>query len=385
MLAILCLYVFCMFLIYQSLPPNFSLIIEDLSISYAQAGLAMSAFNFPAILLMIPLTMYALRLNVRKLGMGSLTLILIGSVVVFLSRTYTVLLLGRLLIGLGFVAVPVVGLQGVSRWFKRQEMGLAMGIYSTFMILPVVISFVGFGNLGAALGWRTTIAVTILVSLIGLVVFSIFYRLPADNLEKMGRSQPVKLSAIFRMGWPIWILGLVWGLIGFAMTAIISFLPDFIYGQGFELGLAGAVTGIIMGVHVLFTAPAGYLIDRIKYKEISLVLGALVTGAVVFFLPGGISHIFLLVVVIGIGSTFFAPAVLAMTPMLVRYEVAALAFGIISMTNTLGAFGGPYVAGWIRDISGSYQYSFWFQVFIFFLVAVLSAVIWIQAKRSPRA
>jgi cyanate permease len=286
---------------------------------------------------------------------------------------------------MGFVAVPIIGLQGVSRWFQNHELGLAMGIYSTFMILAPVVTFSSFGNIASAIGWRATIGCTVIVTVVALIIFALFYRIPADNLEKAGRSQPVKFSVIFKMGWPIWILGLIWGLIAFALTSVIAFLPDFMYQQGFKLGIAGSITSLIMLVHVFFSPAAGYFLDRVRYKEMLLVLGALITGVAVFLLPAGMDSIILLVLVIGIGSTFFAPAAFAMTPLLVRYEMVALAFGIISTVNTLGAFGGPYVTGWIRDVSGSYQYSYWFQAFIFCLILVLSSVIWILAKRSPRA
>lgn len=183
MLAILRMYAFSIYFVYQSLPPSFSLIIEELEISYAQAGLTMSMFSLPAILLTIPVSLLSFRFSIKQLGLASLSLILLGSIAVMLACSFTVLRVGRLLIGLGAVAIPVIGLHGAARWFRNRQLGLAMGIHSTFMILAPAVSYGSFGNIGATLGWRATILITIVVTMIALIVFAIYYHY--NGLKKL--------------------------------------------------------------------------------------------------------------------------------------------------------------------------------------------------------
>ncbi|HJX03739.1 MAG TPA: MFS transporter, partial [Dehalococcoidia bacterium] len=384
-LAILCLYVFSVTLAFQALPPVSSLIIEELALSHAQLGLFMSIYSMPAIFLSIPLSFLSLRFGPKKLGLVSLSLMVAGSITIILARAFPVLLLGRTLIGIGAVAAPIIGLQGVAVWFRHRRLGLAMSIYSTCMLLAFFLSLVSFGTAGLTWGWRATILITMIIIIITLMLFVLYFRLPAESSPAGAARAPLVFRSIFRAGRWIWVMGMIWALVSSGIFSVVAFLPDYIYSSGYTLGIAGAITSIILGVHVILGPFAGFLLDRLKYKHILLIIGIAGTGIATFFLASFIQYVILWVILLGIFATAFSPAMGSIVPSLVSYEMLALAFGITNTVNNVGMFAGPYLAGLVRDLSGSYQYSYWFLALFFAAALVLTVAMLMMQIRRDRA
>ncbi len=112
MLAVICLYVFSNFITFQAFPPILSLIMRDLGISHAEAGLAVAIFSLPGVLLVIPLSFYSGRIGMKRLGIISMALLAAGSIVVATANSLALILVGRVISGIGAVALPFVGLEG---------------------------------------------------------------------------------------------------------------------------------------------------------------------------------------------------------------------------------------------------------------------------------
>jgi DHA1 family inner membrane transport protein len=384
-LAILCLFSFSITLAFQALPPVSSLIIAELSLSHAQMGLFMSIYSVPAILLSIPLSLMSLRYGPKKLGLAALLLIVAGSIIIMLSRPFSLLLMGRIIIGIGAAAAPIIGLQGVAVWFRHRRLGLAMSLYSTSMLLAYFLSLVSFGSAGLTWGWRATIVITMLVIMVTLFMFLIFFRLPASERLAATVAERLSFHSIFRMGRWIWVMGLMWALISAGINSVISFLPDYIFSSGYELGIAGALTSIILGIHVILGPFSGFLLDRIRYKHILLIVGIVGTGIATFFLASYIQYLVVWVIILGICATIFAPSMASIVPSLVSYEMLALAYGVTNTVNNIGMSAGPYLAGLVRDLSGSYQYSYWFLALFFAAALVLTVAMLIMQVRRDRA
>jgi MFS family permease len=162
----------------------------------------------------------------------------------------------------------------------------------------------------------------------------------------------------------------VWGFNSICNNVIGTFTPDFLYQNGFDLRVAGTITSIILICGLFIGLLAGYFSDRSRYKEAFIIAGGLVGGIVMFLLPGDVDRVVLYMVLIGIFTAPVAPVTFAMAATLVKHEVMPLAYGAVAACSYAGTFIGPYISGIIRDLSGSYQYSYWF-VSLFFLFSVL--------------
>ena len=154
-LSYLCMLVFALTL--QSLPPVLTLIIKDLRLHYAEAGLLMSLFALPAMLLSIPAGLLADRFGPFRIGILSLVLAVIGMSVIVVSGTLLYISSGRVIAGIGAVIISIVSAQTLSQWFRGREAGTAMGIWNTAMPVGTIVCFASFGKLGECFGWRMPI------------------------------------------------------------------------------------------------------------------------------------------------------------------------------------------------------------------------------------
>jgi MFS family permease len=370
MLVVICFYGLATAMAFQSIPPILSLIIEDLGISHAEAGLVMSIFTIPGILLTIPAGLFSNRFGMKQLGIITSIIVIAGSALVIFSTNFFMLLAGRILIGIGGVTIPIVGMQGVARLFIGKRLGLAMGIYGATMSLGTVIPQISFGAAGLLWGWRSAILIIIIMCAITLAAFVFLFKIPEDKAT--GPGNPNSVFSIFKMGRNIWLLAATWGLFGTANVSLMTFLPDFMYQSNIDLRVAGLFTSAVMIVGVIMSPVSGHLLDKSKYKSLFIIISGVITAALICALPANVPIVLLFTILIGVFTTAIGPAVFALTPALVSGTMIALAYGIVFTTNNIGMFIGPSIAGWFRDISGTYTLSFWFIGALYFVMSMLA-------------
>jgi len=139
LMVYICMLVFAFTL--QSIPPILTLIIEELKLTHAEAGLLMSLFTFPSIFLAILAGMLSDRLGSFKVGLISLMLVIIGTLFFALSRNFPYAGFGRIVAGTGAVTISIVAAKILSQWFQGREVGTAMGVYNTAMPVGTIILF----------------------------------------------------------------------------------------------------------------------------------------------------------------------------------------------------------------------------------------------------
>jgi len=83
-------------LVFQSIPPILTLIIFDLNITRSQAGLLMSLFALPGILLAILSGMISDRFGIKKVGVVSLILMIVGTSFASLGDGFLLIALAEL-------------------------------------------------------------------------------------------------------------------------------------------------------------------------------------------------------------------------------------------------------------------------------------------------
>jgi predicted MFS family arabinose efflux permease len=386
MLAIICLYVFANFIVFQSFPPILSLLMKDLGLSHTDAGLLAAVFSLPGVFLVIPLSFYSARIGIKRLGIISLLCLIAGSLLIATANTFGMLLLGRIVAGLGAVALPFVGTEAVAQWFAGNRMGFAMGIYTTCMLGAVIVTLSSFGTVGLGFGWQAAVWITIAVCSVALVLYAAFFKTPRLNHEQPGEPVSQQVKQVFKIGWPVWILGICWGLFNVAMVSVTTFSPDFMYQNGFNLGTAGFFTSVILIVTVILSPFLGHILDKIRYKEILNLVGGAISIVLSFFLPENVGIILVFIIGLGITTTPFAPVTYATVPLLVKPQTIGKAFAIVTTLGNVAFFLGPYLTGFIRDATGSYQYSYWVIAFFYLLVTLLTGVsLLMQVRKNKEA
>jgi len=367
----------------QSLPPVLTLIIKEFNLSHAQAGALMSLFTFPSIFLAVLAGSLSDRWGSFKVGIISLILTLIGTLILSMSRTFSVAGLGRFVAGIGAVTLCIVAARTLSLWFRGYELGSAMGIYNTAMPVGSIICFTTFGRWGETAGWRTPIFFTLFVCVLGLAVFLFLYKPDPNPPQKTAQDKEVKqsvFSSLAKIGILIWLTGLCWLWFNAAAISFSTFAPDFFVSRGKNIEYAGFLTSLLMWGSLVLSPVIGRVIDKLENNEIFVGAGGLILALALYFISGTSRFLFPMVLM-AIAVALVPTPVFSYLSKTLPSKDLGLGFGILNMSSGLGMVFGPYLSGLIRDETGSYEIPFIFLSALSLLVTVTAVILRVRMKR----
>ncbi len=366
---------------FQSLPPILTLISEELRLTHAEAGLLMSLFSLPTIFLAISIGSLSDRRGPYKIGLVSLILMVVGALIFAVSHTLVYAGLGRVIAGVGAATISIVTAQILALWFREREAGVAMGIFHTAMPVGTIISFTTFGGLGEGLGWRMPIFVTAMISGIGLAAFLLLYK-PAPNppqepiLEKEGL-----FSSLLKVEVLAWLVGFCWMWFNAAVISFSTFAPDFFISKGYSISFAGFLTSLLMWGSLGLSPIIGRLVDKVGNNDLFIGAGGIVLATAIYLVSQSTDFL-LSMVVMAVAVAFIPTPVFSLQSKILKTENLGLGFGILSTVSSLGTFFGPYIAGLVRDKTGSYEMSFIFLSTLAVLVTVTAIALRVKIKRA---
>ena len=367
----------------QSVPPILPLIIEAQRLTHAEAGLLMSLFSVPGILLGILAGSLSDRLGAFKIGVFSFILVIIGGLTFATSNVFLLAGLGRIIAGIGAITLVIISLQTLSRWFTGREIGTVMGIFNTSYPVSIILPLLTFGILGENFGWRMPILITIVTCTLGLIAFLILYKPPPNLPQEIAFEKEegrINLpSNLFTIGLPIWLVGVCWMLFNASLISFLTFAPDFLVSMGHSISYAGFLTSLIMWGTLPMSLIIGRMVDRIGNNELFIAIAGILFAGSIYFVSRSTEFLFPMICVTFAAAIAPVP-IMAFPSKLVKPKDLGLGFGIITALNSTGMVFGPYIAGLIRDITGSYEMSLTFMSMMAMLLTIFALLLRAKMK-----
>jgi MFS family permease len=271
----------------------------------------------------------------------------------------------------------------LSNWFVRNRgtmvgiafSGMGIGIFAVGPFAQYLIS---------TFGWQTSYLLLGLMALIVLVPLNCILRNRPDECEEKPQSDrpesgimadgKVERTHEEGEGRKDWTLGISMKTLSFwAFFSAFLFLPlgafpvmihqvAYLIDQGYSKIMAAFVFGAVgllsSGGKVLF----GALSDRIgRVKTVTWTFACSILGIfVLLFLPSLKSAFWIYVYAVLFGISFGArgPILIAMTSDLYRGRHYGSIFGFINFGNGIGGALGPWLGGYLHDLTGSYTITF---------------------------
>ena len=374
-------------LTFQVIPPLLGLIITDLNISHTQAGALMSIYALPGIIISIPGGILTDLHGPKKVGLAALAVAAAGALLVGSGVNFTLLALGRFVAGIGALTLTIAAPQTISRWFSGKDLGVAMGIFNTAMPVGSIIALNTFGLIALSFTWRVPVYFTAFYSLIILFVFYFKHPgLPAGEASSAGPAPNFKeaLSAVFKTGWPVWLVSMVWMLFNAATISYVTFAGDHFISLGYSVARAGFLASLFMFGSFLFSPLVGLITDRLGGEELFIVTGCTVlAGLFLLVYNPAINHL-LLCAVIGFFGAFVPAPVFALIPKYLSSHQLGLGYGILSALLNLGMLVGPLVTGFLYDQTENYFYGFILMAAFLLLTALLGLVLLLKGRLKKR-
>jgi len=344
----------------------------------------MSLFALPSVFLAILAGSLSDRWGPFRVGVISLVFVITGTLVFIAGESFLFAGVGRIVAGVGAAAIAIVSAQIISQWFRERELGAAMGIFNTAMPVGTIVCFTTFGRLGESLGWRMPMFVTLMIGVLGLIVFVIFYRGSPQQAHTTayGKQEKATLfSSLAKVGILLWLAGLCWMWFNASIISFSTFAPDFFISKGYTIGFAGLLTSLLMWGSLGLSPVIGRSLDKIGNNDVFIAVGGVMIAIAILLITRGVNFLFAMVIM-AVAVSFIPAPLYALLPKISKSENLGLAFGILSMFASMGMLFGPYATGLIRQGTGSYQLGF---VFLSILALLVTSTALLSRSRMLRA
>ena len=352
--------------------PLLPLAIEDYDIGRWEAGLLISMPMLMGAVMGIPGGMLVSRIGIKTALMIAWVCVGLLSLSA-IAPNFQVLLLLRLFYGIGLALMFAANGPLVMQWFRRQQV-LAINAGNTAILsLGVAASVAAAVPMAEFLGWKTVLSIYGAAGLLGAIAWTLA---PEPWSRRAGRRAGISFRDVGGVLRGRIIVLLLVGDVGAIAqyTALTGWLPTFFNEiRNISLEEAGFLTSILPFIGVFAVFVGGALPLRFSFRAILVFSGVLVTvGGFGSFLSPGIIAIYAFVVVLGVGSWIYVPALLTIPMRLpgATPEQVAVVWGSIMTFAGLGMFIWPILVGALRDMTGSF-----FPGFIFCAVGSSSLLI----------
>ncbi len=372
---------------YDCIGPLAPILKRELALSSKQIGWLYSVYSIPVIALVVAGGLLADRLGVRRAGILFTALFFAGTVLTALGE-FWLMVVGRLLFGIGAECLYVVMNKIVAKWFRDKTLALAFGLNLFLCRAGTYLAFFGLPWMVEALSsWQLTLWVVVAICGVSLLAIAI-YALVDRHGERRGltaieeRGELFRLRDALRLPRAFWVISMLCVLYYSAIFPFTAFATDFFqerYGLLHEP--ASRLTGVVILISMCTTWLFGALVDRIGRRATLMIVGSLLMIPCHVVMGYTEVHPWVPMVVLGVSFSLVPAAMWPALPLMVRSEQLGTAYGVISMVQNVGLFAFPLAAGAIRDFTGSYN-----EVMILFLglsIAGLGFAFWL--KRVERS
>jgi len=282
-----------------------------------------------------------------------------------LARTFALLVLARVGVGIGEASTGPAAHSMISDYFPPERRATAIAVYTMGGHFGVLIGMVAAGWLNDSFGWRTTLILVGLPGLLVALIVGLTVREPVrgeSEARSSDESQPPLMD----------VIRYLWGkktflhLSAAAPLLVSSFYCLNIWGPAFLIRVHGLTTsevgirlGPIMGFGgILGTLAGGYLCDRLGRRDLRNYLRipgaaalAMIPFLVLFLLwPEPNTALLFLIPMVVLAATFIAP-IYAVSVGLARLRMRAMSSAMIHLiTSMVGAGVAPQIVGISNDL-----------------------------------
>ena len=348
------------------MPPLFPAISTNLGIPLSATSFAaMTSFGIGISVMAIPFAILSPWISWKSAGLTCLGTILLGALITAAFPTFSGIFLGRFIAGLGFGMAFVWPVSAFSVWFRKDEMGLATGIWSATLPLSGLFVFILAPVLITSYGWASVLWFSVLFAAVSLVLWAVLARPPADTAVRTtgGRFSDEHAICLSHdcfvpafLDRDVWLVAVAWFALNYYLLGVTSLAPSyFTTVLGFSLFTA-SVLAILPVSMIIWAAPvAGIASDRFRTRK-TFILASMGAGLLLcpalFFLGPGLLSWTLFLVVLGIVWGMTPAMVFAAPREIVGPEHAGPASGILNLMVGLAALLAPWITGILVPVLG---------------------------------
>lgn len=342
---------------FLALPSMFLFLKEDFGVSYAELGLAMTAYSVLGGLAQSPVGFMVDHFGPRRVLLIGLCLNAVAMTLIGFADAYWILLVLSLFAGLGNSVFHPADYSILAGSISEGRLGRAFSIHTFSGFLGGACAPLTMLAIAEVSNWRTAFIVT---GLVGVAVWALMLLRSGmfvgesastpktetgNNTEKRGLSLILSAPILLFLGFFITYGMASGGLVAFTASSLIN-----LHGVGVDVAntaLTGHLFGIVGGILI-----AGLIVDRFRRHGVTAA-GAMILAATFVLVPliAGLHAVALIVVmtVVGIGLGLVLPPRDLMVREMTPPGQTGKVFGFVFVGFAVGSGLTPLLFGWLLD------------------------------------
>ena len=366
------------------IPSMIPIFVDELQISYAQAGLFMTAYTVVRCLASLPAGSVTDRLGAAPVI--SICLLCVGLLGILgtVGNNYHVLLALRVLVSIGISIIFIAAVDSIPKYMPADQVGKGIGYINGSLNVGIALAMFMTPILADALGWRWTARIYSLAFVL-LFIFSIpLLRNPPRTAgpDKAGSDKgSITIGALLRNPC-VMLLAFSACILFVELYGVLTWVPVFLdevyrYSPA-EIGAGATMFGIAAIPASIIT---GFLCTNLRRIVWLCISGGILaaTGILVLLIASSMP-LWLTVAVITMitwGHSQVIVTIMSIAAMIVPSHSSGKALGVIFTFGYAGSILGSYSGGYLLEKTGHYDMSF----IIFSASAIISIVAMLAVGR----
>ena len=349
---------FCVGLSFFSVAPIMPLILEEYTINRGTGSLLTSLVILVQAMFSLVGGLLAGLLRPRKI-------ILIGCILIstpvltFALGDFWLLLLSRVLMGLGFGILGPATIPILMQYFRPKELPLVNSLLLSISVLGITISSLSVAKISDSIGWEQALSVFGGAALVSTILWLFFGHVKDIQNKEIETNKKIRQAInVIRKKETLILSSADGGAFG-QYVALVAWLPTFYFEfHGLSLISSGVLVSLLPLLGCLSGLSAGIL--SIKYrarKPFLIASGIMVSlGGLGSFLMAGTPLVYPSLILLGAGSWLYVPFLLTIPMELPGNDPAraAMMTGVIFAIGGLVGFSTPLIVGAMTDATGTY-------------------------------
>ncbi len=350
---------------YDSIAAISQLLIDQAGYTREQVGLMDSLYSWPNVLGTVLIAGILIdRFGTRIMSFILSGIVVLGTIIVAIAPSFTVLLIGRAVLGTGAEAMIVCQSVILAKWFKGRELALAFGLALTFMRLGSFASLNletwvanNYGGISAAFWFASIMCVFSLV----FVIYYVVMEKTAEGKVKLAvapAGDKITLADIKKFDSRFWYIVILCTAFYGAIFPFRSLAQDFFFDKwAIEPETGARIVSILVFFSMILAPIIGRTVDKIGKRGTLLLLGTFL------MIPAHLSmgiwnlHPVFPMIILGFSFSLVSAVLWPAVPLIIEEKAVGTAFGLIFMIQNMGLALFPWLNGALRDATESYASS----------------------------
>lgn len=344
-------------------PPLMPLLMQEFSLSVAQAGWLMSIFAVTGLILALPSGFIFQRLGFRLTGLLAAGAVLVGAIIGAFGSTMEVELVSRVIEGAGVSLTAVVAPAVIAMWFRSEERATPLGIWATWVPLGSTAMLIVAPLIARAAGWRSVWWFGAAFALLAGVLYYLFVRSGPSGAGGGRPASRITTSDLWRVlrNRDLWLITALFGSFDLVLIGFLTWAPSYLNSErGVDLAHASFIVSLVTMLNLVSNPLAGWLSDRIGSRKWVGVIPQFLMGLLwPLTLTLGEGSFTALMIAIGFISGFVPTAVFAGAVDAVGDErLGGMAMAVVQVGQNAGFLLGPLIVAWLVQSAG-WTTAFW--------------------------